>query len=44
MELQGQASRAVGQALTGARAQDAVIDFVKQNAAALPRYAVPTTA
>ncbi len=44
LERQGQASRAVAQALTAARAQDAVVDFVKQNAAALPRYAVPTSA
>ena len=44
MELQGQASRPVGQALTAARAQDAVVDFVKHNTAALPRYAVPITA
>ena len=44
VELQGPVSRAVGQALTGARAQDAVVDFVKQNAAALPRYAVPISA
>lgn len=44
VELQGQASRAVGHALIGARAQDAVIDFVKQNIAALPRYAVPASA
>ena len=43
MELQGEASRAAGQVLTGACAQNAVVGFVKQNTAALPRHAVPTS-